>query len=138
MVDRRLHGPDGLTAVPHRLRAPPGFHPDAGHLRINLAMAILPDTAARAVPEPLGAVHRARHAGRGENALPAHAAVEQSALGRALNGCNRLLETVEPNPAQQWRRRDQHALENGVDALQEPGVPYAPDAQREGARVPGL
>src|SRR5438093_1440300 len=67
------------------LRALDCFQPDAAHLRLDLAAAVRPDTAARAVPQRLGAVHRARQPGRVEDALAAHLAAEDRPLDSFLD-----------------------------------------------------
>ena len=57
--------------------------------------------AAGAVAQLLRAVHRAGHAGRGEHALAAHPAVEQQALGSALDEGDRALDAVVADPREQ-------------------------------------
>jgi hypothetical protein len=80
-TDRRASGRRGSCRGPDILLGTgPGLHPDAGHVRFDLAMAIGADAAAGAVAQLLRAVHRARHAGRGQHALAAHPAIEQEAL----------------------------------------------------------
>ena len=84
MVDRRLQLGDRV-ALRHPARALPGLHPDAAHLRLDLAMAVGAHAAAGTVAHLLRAVHRAGHAGRAQHALAAHLAVEQQALDAALD-----------------------------------------------------
>ena len=69
IVDRLLQREDRVAAL-HAAAALPGLHPHAGHVRLDLAIAVGAHAAAGPVPQPLRAVHRARHAGRGEDALP--------------------------------------------------------------------
>ena len=58
--------------------------PDALHVRPNLAVAVGAHAAAGSVAQVLRTVHGAGHAGRAEDALPAHPAIEQQPLDRAL------------------------------------------------------
>ena len=62
-----------------------GLDPDAAHLGLDLAIPARAHTAARAVAHFLGAIHRAGHAGGGQHALPAFAAIEHQALEIALD-----------------------------------------------------
>src|SRR5437660_1481962 len=79
---------------PRRLRgALDGFHPYAAHLRLHLAVPVRTHTAARAVPQRLRAVHRARHAGRVQHALAAHLAPEDRLLDRGLDEGERAHQT---------------------------------------------
>ena len=81
------------------------LHPDAGHLGLDLAIAVVAHAAAGAVAQVLRAVHRAGHAGRGQDALAAHPAVEQEALDHPLDGGDGLLQ---PLIADALQHRGQH------------------------------
>ena len=70
------------------------LHPDAAHLRLDLAMAVGAHAAAGPVAQGLRAIHRAGHAGRAQHALAAHLAVEQRALDRLLDGRDRPLQAL--------------------------------------------
>ena len=129
VIDGELHGVDRVP-VAHPLRARPALDPDAAHLGLDLAVAVGPDAPAGTVPDALGAVHRARHAGARQRALTAHLAVEQRALDRALDGGDRLLEPLVPDPLDQRRRGEQRALDDPVERLHGAGVPHRPLAQR--------
>jgi len=135
---------DGWLNLCHRacpmaqpLSAFPGLDPDARHFGIDLAISVCADATARPVSQTLGAVHRARHARRGQHALTAHAAIEQSALGYAFDGCHRSLETFEPDPPQQRCRPHQHALKGHINPLKKPRVAHAPKTESKLARPPG-
>jgi hypothetical protein len=61
-----------------------GLDPDAAHLRLDLAVAVVTHAATGSVAHLLGAVHRAGHAGGREHALAALAAVKHQAFGAPL------------------------------------------------------
>ncbi len=67
-----------------------------GMSAIDLAIAVGAHAAAGAVAQLLGAVHRAGHAGGRQDALAAHAAVEQHALDAALERSDGPLQPVMP------------------------------------------
>ena len=90
-------------------------------------MPVLAHAAARAVAQGLGAVHRARHAGGGEGALPAHLAVEQQALGRLLEAGERLLQLLVADPAPQRMQRDQRLLERAIERVEPLGMAHRPE-----------
>src|SRR6202008_1222635 len=75
VIDGELNPAHRLDAVGNALAAPIGLDPDAAHLGFHLAMPVVAHAAAGSVAQGLRTVHRARHAGRAQHALPAHAAV---------------------------------------------------------------
>src|SRR5688572_583815 len=129
MIDRALHV-ENLVAFlglePHAVGAGPGLHPHALHLRLDLAVPVVAHAAARAVAQVLRAVHRARHAGRGKRALPAHLAIEQEALGHALDALERLLQLLVADLAPQRMQRDQRLLEDAVKRVEATGMAHGP------------
>jgi hypothetical protein len=60
--------------------------PDALPFRIDLAVGILPRSAARAITQLFGAAHRAGEARELKNALAAHVAAENKLLENELDG----------------------------------------------------
>src|SRR5258705_601622 len=71
-------------------RALDGLHPDAAHLRLDLAMAVGANASTRPVAQRLRAVHRARPAGPVQDALTAHLAAEDRLLDPSLDQGDRL------------------------------------------------
>jgi hypothetical protein len=69
-VERELHDVHRFASGAHPRAAFDGLDPDAPHLRVDFAMTVGAHAAARPVSQLLRAVHRARHPGRGEHALP--------------------------------------------------------------------
>src|SRR5688572_25247514 len=131
MIDRALHV-ENLVAFlglePHAVGAGPGLHPYALHLRLDLAVPVVAHAAARAVAQVLRAVHRARHAGGGERALPAHLAIEQEALGHALDALERRLELLVADLVPQRMQRNQRLLEGAVERVEALGMAHRPQA----------
>src|SRR5438445_9502422 len=84
VVDRRAQIVD-LVGPRQLLRALESLHPDALHLRHDLAVPVGPDAAAGAVPQPLRTGHRAGEAGRVQDTLAAHLAAEDRLLDRLLD-----------------------------------------------------
>src|SRR5436190_18400921 len=76
----------------HLARPLPRLDPDARPVRIDLAVPVLQHAPAGTAPEVLRAPHRVRHPGRVQDALPAHAAVEDRLLAGALDQQQRLAE----------------------------------------------
>src|SRR4029077_9462957 len=80
-------------------RALPGFDPDATLVRVDLAIAVRANTAARTVTEILRAAHRTAQAGRVQDALAAHAAVPDRFLQRLLRGKHQAFDNAHcPSP----------------------------------------
>ena len=79
--------PDGQTC-----RALNGLHPDAGPVRVHFAIPIGAYAAARAIAQIFGTAHGARKAGRVQNTLTAHPAVEDYLLADLFNGEQDMLE----------------------------------------------
>src|SRR5215469_13841126 len=75
-----------VDGPPVTLRPFAGLEPDAAQLRVDLAGAVLADSATRAVTQLLGAGHRAGVAGDRERALAAHPAAEKLVLDLLLGG----------------------------------------------------
>ena len=105
-------------ALGHLAAALPGLHPDAGHLGIDLAMAVRPHAAAGSVAHALRAVHRAGHAGRGQDALAAHAAIEQRALDRLFDERDRPLGPFVSDRSKDRVQRDEGPLEPRIEAVE--------------------
>src|SRR5439155_18823874 len=84
VVDRRAQVVD-LLAPGQLARALDGVHPDAAHLRINLAVTVRSHPTARPVAQLLRALHRARESGRVQHALAAHVAAEDRLLDGRLD-----------------------------------------------------
>src|ERR1700744_2242103 len=84
VVDRRSQLVDVAAPQRQSLRALHRLDPHAAHLRLDLAVAVGPDAAARAVAQRLGARHRARQPGVVQHALTAHAAVPDRLLDEVL------------------------------------------------------
>lgn len=84
---------DPLAAV-HR------FNPDAAHGWIDLAHSIGAHPTAGSIAHLLGAIGRARHAGRGQGALAAHLAIEQQLLRRAFDRLQYPFRPLRAGPAQ--------------------------------------
>src|SRR5262249_53262753 len=61
---------------------------------LHLAASVRPDTAERAVPQRLRAVHRTCHAGGVQDALAAHPAAEDRLLDRSFDESEGLHETT--------------------------------------------
>ncbi len=61
------------------------LHPDAAHLGLHLAVAVLADAAAGPVSQRLGTRHRARHSRVVEHALAAHPTAEDRLLDGVLD-----------------------------------------------------
>ena len=83
-----------IAALPSRIRALPAIASTQTHF-ICGSTSQLPSrahAAAGSVAQLLRAVHRARHAGRAQHALPAHPAVEEESLDDALHRRDRALE----------------------------------------------
>src|SRR6267143_1210341 len=99
-VHRLLQMVDVLLEDGQAQRTFPGLDPDAPLVRVHLAVAVRTNTAARTVPQILGATHRAAQAGRVQNALAAHAAVPDRFLQRLLGGEHQALENAHcPSPS---------------------------------------
>src|SRR3954447_26245643 len=86
VVDRRPERVDVRPPDRQLLGAVVGLHPDAAHLRLDLAVAVRPHSAAGSVAQRLRARHRARESGVVQDALAAHAAVPDRPLDRVLDG----------------------------------------------------
>ena len=109
---------DRVAAV-HSPATLPSLHPDAGHVWLDLAIAVGAHPAAGTVPEPLRTIHRARHAGRGEDALPAHAAIEEQPLHPPLDEFDRRFGARIADKIPEWMQLEKEIGEERVDALQE-------------------
>ena len=81
------------TEAGHLAGSLPSLYPDARHFRNHLAMSIGPHPAAGSVAEILGTGHGTGHSGAVQDALSAHATVENGALGQSLR---RNQEPFEP------------------------------------------
>jgi hypothetical protein len=92
-VDRQLNVLD-FGACLHPLATFPSLHPNAGHVGFDLAIAIFPDTAARAIAKRFWTIHGARHAGIRQHALPTHPAIEQKSFYFFFNKNNRALNPM--------------------------------------------
>lgn len=71
---------------------------DAAHCRFNLAVAVGAHATARAVAQVLRTFHRARHAGRMQDALAAVATAEKPLLGEVFNRLDHPLNTTITDP----------------------------------------
>lgn len=129
MIDRRKRKTLGVCVGD--AFAPFGrLHPYAAHGRNDFAAAVRPHAAARSVAHLLGAIGGTGHARRGEHALAAHFAVEQEALGRALERGEQTLGPRRPDLAHQRCKIGGSAGTGVVEALQSAGMPHAPMTQR--------
>ena len=97
---------------------------------IDLACAVGAHAAAGAVAHLLGAIGRAGHAGRGQHALAAHAAIEHQFLGDTLDRRQQALAARAADQARRAVEIGQRAGEAVIDALQPGGVAHAPMSQR--------
>src|SRR5208283_3081554 len=95
-----------------------------------LAIAVGAHAAARAVAQGLGAVHRTRHAGGGEHALAAHAAVVQRALDGLLDGRHGPLDALIAERTEQPVHAHQHRLEAAIECVQAARVAHRPEPDR--------
>src|SRR4051794_10953318 len=86
VVDRRPQAVDVRSPYRQLVGALGGLQPDTAHLGLDLAVAVRPDAAARAVAQGLRAGHRAGEPGVVQDALAAHAAVPDGALDGVLDG----------------------------------------------------
>src|SRR3954449_12577884 len=86
VVDRRPQAVDVRSPYRQLVGALGGLQPDTAHLGLDLAVAVRPHAAARAVAQRLRARHRAREPGVVQDALAAHAAVPHRPLDRVLDG----------------------------------------------------
>src|SRR5579864_2715480 len=84
VVDGRADVVD-LVRPREAARALDGFHPDAAHLGLHLAVAVGADAPARPVAERLRTFHRTCEAGRVQHALAAHVAAEDRLLDSGLD-----------------------------------------------------
>src|SRR4029077_2091695 len=78
-IHRRLDIADGLRPPEDARAAGDRLVPHALHVRLYLAVAVGAHSAAGTVAQVLRAVHGTGHAGRTEDALPAHTAIEEEA-----------------------------------------------------------
>src|ERR1700684_3847592 len=92
LIEGELHLAHRFDAPRNAFAASVGLHPNAPHVGFDLAIAVGAHTAARAVAQGLGAIHRTGHAGRTQHALTAHAAIEQQTLDGLLDHRNRPLD----------------------------------------------
>src|SRR5436190_6390397 len=93
-VDRPVDVLHVLAPDGHLARPLPRLDPDARSVGIDLAVPVLEHAAARTVPEVLRTPHRTGHPRRVQDALPAHAAVEDRLLAGALDQQQRLTEPL--------------------------------------------
>ena len=112
----------------HPLRALPGLHPDARHLRLHLAMAVGAHAAAGPVAEVLRAVHRAGHAGRGERALAAHLAIEQQPLHPRARGRRPDARAAHGRASARLAPEQQQGLEALIEGFELAGMAHGPEA----------
>src|SRR5256884_5655761 len=85
-IHRLLHV---LHVIPEDRQSPrslPRFHPNAGLIREDLAIAVRPHAATGPVAEILGTAHRTAQAGRMQDALAAHLAAPDCLLERLFHG----------------------------------------------------
>ncbi len=126
LVDRGLYVPHGFDAARDALTALVREHPHALHGRDHFAMAVRAHAAAGAVAQLLRAIHRAGHAGRAQHALPAHPAVEQKPLHRALDGSDRPLQPPVADGAPERCETDERGLEPAIDAIESARMTHRP------------
>src|SRR5690606_1434674 len=108
----------GAAVVRHVVRAVPGLDPDAGLVGVDLAVAVGTDASAGAVADVLRARHGAGHAGGVEDALAAHAAVEEGLLGDVLQRRDHALDALDTDAAQEGAGDPERAIGGAVDDLQ--------------------
>src|SRR6185312_4732783 len=82
----------------------------------------------RSVAQALRTVHGAGHAGRAEDALPAHPAVEQQPLDRALHRRHGSLEALIADPLEERMQPGQDALKATIKGVETASMPYRPQA----------
>src|SRR6185437_10435078 len=130
LIHRKLYAAHRLDAVLYALTAPVSFEPDASHVRLDLAIAVGANPAARPVAQGLRTVHRTGHAGRTEHALTAHAAVEQQALDRSLDARDGPLDALVSQDSKHAVQAHQQALEAAIESVQAACMAHRPAPDR--------
>ena len=114
------------TAMAHATAALPGQHPDAGHLVIQLAGAVIAHSAAGSIAQGFGAIHRAGHAGLAEHALTTGLTIKQPGLDSVFNHQQRLFHAPQADGAPQQCQKPQHRLGPYIDNFQQTGMAHRP------------
>ena len=136
LIDCELHLLHGCNPARDALRALEGLHPDALHVRFDFTVAVVADAAAGTVAQSLGAVHGARHSRGTEDALTAHAAIEQQTFDGLFDACNRRFDAFITECAKQPVHAHQQRFEPRIERTQTPRVAHRPEPDGVHQAVP--